>query len=321
MLTGLLRRYALKINLLDVPNSRSSHVLPIPRGGGMAIVLTFALGLVVLYIYKLLDVSVLLALVGSGVIVALIGFLDDHGHVPPFWRLVAHFCAVIWGLAWIGGLPTVTVFGFAMQLGWFGYIVVAVALVWLLNLYNFMDGIDGIAASEAIFIAGSGLIFTTLAGNTCLQIVAILLIGATTGFLIWNWPPAKIFMGDAGSGFLGMILGLFAYSSILNGNISFWSWLIIIGVFLVDATYTLIKRIIGGLVWYEAHRTHAYQHAASRWGHLRVTLSVSLINIIWLLPIAYLANVHREWGSELTMLALFPLVATAFLLHAGEERT
>lgn len=319
LLTGLLRRYALKKNLIDLPNQRSSHLVPIPRGGGMAIVLAFMSGMFLLYKYKGLDISVLMALFGAGVLVALVGFLDDHGHVPPLWRLLTHFLAVAWGLTWLGGLPALTTFGHIILPGWLGYMVVAVALVWLLNLFNFMDGIDGIAASEAIFVAGSGYLFASHGMHADQQLVAVLLIGATVGFLIWNWPPAKIFMGDVGSGFLGVTLGVYAYWAITDDVVSTWSWIILFGVFVVDATFTLLRRIQQRQKWYAAHRTHAYQNAAKKWGHLRVTLAISLINLFWLLPIAYLANMHREWGPALVILAFAPLLVLVLVLNAGKD--
>jgi Fuc2NAc and GlcNAc transferase len=318
MLTGMLRRYAVKNNLFDVPNPRSSHVAPIPRGGGMAIVVTFLFGLIILYINRKLDITVLIALFGAGLIVALIGFLDDHGHVSPVWRLLAHFFAIAWGLVWLGRLPVFTAFGYAIHPGWLGYMLVVLALVWLLNLFNFMDGIDGIAASEAIFVLGSSFMLTPLGMYTDHQLVAVILIGATTGFLIWNWPPAKIFMGDVGSGFLGATLGIYIYWAIIDDIISFWSWLILLGVFVVDATFTLLRRILLRQKWYEAHRLHAYQNAAIKWGHLYVTLAICLINLFWLLPIAYVSNLYRGWGPILAVLALSPLLVLVFVLKAGE---
>jgi Fuc2NAc and GlcNAc transferase len=209
MLTGLLRRYAVSKNLLDIPNKRSSHVVPIPRGGGLAIVLTFFGGVLLLFIISELNSSVLFGLLGAGLLVAVVGFLDDHCHVSPKWRLLAHFSAVIWALAWFGEAPELSLFGYVVNLGWLGYVAIAVSLVWLLNLFNFMDGIDGIAASEAMFVAGSGFLFASLDAHAGLQFVAVILIGSTLGFLIWNWPPAKIFMGDVGSGFLGITLGIY----------------------------------------------------------------------------------------------------------------
>jgi len=318
-LTLLLRKYALNANLLDIPNQRSSHVTPIPRGGGMAIVLVFMIGLIIFLAYKQLDVEVLFSFIGAGTLVALVGFLDDHRHVSPIWRLLAHFSAAIWALAWLGSLPSADIFGKVFYPGWAGFVIAAIGIVWLLNLFNFMDGIDGIAVSEGIFVSGCGVVFATMAGNIELVYVALLFIGAVIGFLCWNWPPAKIFMGDVGSGFLGITLGVFAYWSIIEGVTHLWTWVIVFGVFLVDASFTLVRRFFQGLPWYQAHCSHAYQHAAKRWGHLKVTLGVSIINVFWLLPNAYFSNKYPSIAPYLVLIALFPLVVLVFLLGAGRQ--
>ncbi|MEJ2393041.1 MAG: glycosyltransferase family 4 protein [Gammaproteobacteria bacterium] len=317
-LTGLLRKYAVRKKIFDIPNQRSSHKIPIPRGGGVAIVFTFVIGAVLLFLLGKLDLNAIIGLSGAGILVGLVGFKDDRGHVSLVWRLLVHFLAVIWGVAWLGNafakLPNEMMHFNSLFLP-----VEIIFLVWVLNLFNFMDGIDGIAASETLFVAGCGLLFSTLTGHADQQLVAILLIGATFGFLLWNWPPAKIFMGDAGSGFLGITLGLYAYWTATGDVVTFWTWAIIMGVFLVDATFTLFRRILRKQRWYEAHRSHAYQHAAQRWGHLPVTMSVTFINIFWLLPIAYFSNQYRDRGPELMILALTPLIVLAFILGAGKE--
>lgn len=319
LLTGLLRKYAVKNNLLDIPNKRSSHIMATPRGGGAAIVISFMVGLVVLFGVGQLSLQVFAALLGAGVFVALVGFIDDHRHIPPQWRILVHSGAAVWVLLWLDSLPQITVFDNIIVPVFLIYLVAALVLVWLLNLYNFMDGIDGIAASEAIFVAFSGFIFAFISEHTGMKLVSLLLIGSTLGFLIWNWPPAKIFMGDVGSGFLGITLGIYAYWAVSEDVVSIWTWLIVFGVFLVDATFTLLRRFLQGLPWYKAHRSHAYQHAARRWGHLRVTVSVNLINILWLLPIAYFSNTYPQWGPYLVLLALSPPLVLVFLLGAGRE--
>jgi Fuc2NAc and GlcNAc transferase len=179
----------------------------------------------------------------------------------------------------LGGIPEFQFLDFSLDAGWFGIGVVAFVLVWLLNLFNFMDGIDGIAASEAIFVSSAGAFFSWLMGSDNISIILLILAASTTGFLALNWPPAKIFMGDVGSNFLGLIIGVIAYASILEGA-SVWIWLILLAVFLVDSGVTLLRRILNGEKWHEAHCSHAYQHAAKKWGHKKVTISVILINIL-----------------------------------------
>lgn len=200
-LTFVLRRYALAKSLMDIPNERSSHVVPTPRGGGVAIVMSFVLALPALYDSGLLEFNLFCGLLGSCLLVALIGFADDHGHIAARWRLLGHFLAAIWALYWMGGMAPVSIFGVGIQLGWAGSVLAAIYLVWMLNLYNFMDGIDGIASVQAIFVCLAGCVISLMAGNQSVLFVSLFLASAVAGFLLWNFPPARIFMGDAGSGF------------------------------------------------------------------------------------------------------------------------
>src|SRR3990167_9256944 len=266
LMTGVLRRYALARSLMDVPNGRSSHSVPTPRGGGVAIVVSFLLALPLMAGVGLVAWPLAWALLGAGAGIAVLGFLDDHGHIAARWRLLGHFAAAIWALFWLGGLPSVVMFGYTVDLGWFGHALAAVYLVWMLNLYNFMDGIDGIASVEAICVCFGGALAYGLLGfagstQTSEFIVPLLLVAAVAGFLFWNFPPARIFMGDAGSGFLGITLGLLSLQAAWVAPQLLWSWLILLGVFIVDATFTLLRRLLRGDKVYEAHRSHAYQYA------------------------------------------------------------
>lgn len=316
-LTWLLRRYALLRNVLDVPNQRSSHTQPTPRGGGLAIVLGFSLAMLVLFFSDLLSLPHLLAFMGGGGLVAAVGFIDDHRPLAARWRLVAHFMAAALGLIGLGGIPALQVFGSTFELGWIGCVLAAFYLVWVLNLYNFMDGIDGIAGVEAVTVSLSGALLYWLLGQSAAVLLPALLAAASAGFLFWNFPPARIFMGDAGSGYLGLILGLLALQAGFVEPSLLWSWLILLGVFIVDATLTLVRRLGRGEKVYEAHRSHAYQHASRRYGrHLPVTLGVLAINIFWLLPIACWVALGGE-GVVGILLAYTPLVWLALRFKAG----
>ncbi|WP_137971665.1 glycosyltransferase family 4 protein [Pseudomonas sp. F(2018)] len=317
-LTALLRRYALAKSLLDIPNARSSHTLPTPRGGGVAIVVTFLLGLVALYRWQGLPLPLFLALAGGGGGVALLGFLDDHGHVAARWRLLGHFLAAAWSLYWLGGLPPILAFGTSWDMGLVGQGGALLYLVWLLNLYNFMDGIDGIAGVEAISVCLGAALLSQLSGATELVPAVLVLAAACSGFLFWNFPPAKIFMGDAGSGFLGITLGVLSLQATWVDGDLLWCWLILLGVFIVDATLTLLRRLLRGEKVYEAHRSHAYQFAARLFNrHLPVTLGVLLINLFWLLPIAASVALDQLSGPLALALAYAPLIALAIKYRAG----
>lgn len=319
LLTAALRRYAISRRLIDVPNARSSHAVATPRGGGVAIVVVFIVSLIFLHSAGLIALSAFCASAGAGLSIALIGFMDDHGHIAARWRLLGHFAAALWFLGWIGGLPSLVLFGGQVDLGWAGHILAAFYLVWLLNLYNFMDGIDGIASVEAICTCLGACLLYWLSGLDNLVWGPLLLAASVAGFLYWNFPPARIFMGDAGSGFLGIVLGGLSLQAAWASSSLLWAWLILLGVFIVDATFTLFRRLLRGDKVYEAHRSHAYQFASRRFGkHLPVTVAVGVINLIWLLPIAVAVTRFGLDGVSGVVLAYVPLIALAVKFRAGE---
>jgi Fuc2NAc and GlcNAc transferase len=317
LLTGLMRRLALSGGVLDVPNARSSHSVATPRGGGVAIVLAVTSGLVVLAVRVSLQIHLLIALVAGGLAVATVGFLDDRRPLPSSTRLAVHFAAAVWALTWLGGIPPLRVASEIVSFGWGGYLLGAFGIVWALNLFNFMDGIDGIAASEALFIAASGSLLTSSAGVSA---VGLVLAAACAGFLLWNWPPAKIFMGDVGSGYLGYVIAVLAIAAAQENSTTLWVWLILGGVFFVDATVTLVRRALRRDRLYEAHRSHAYQWLARRWvSHGRVTIIVMVVNLFWLLPCAYFAAQHPGWAAWLAIAALMPLILASIAVGSGRR--
>jgi Fuc2NAc and GlcNAc transferase len=232
--------------------------------------------------------------------------------------LLGHFAAASWSLYWVGGLPPLVVFGVSIDVGVFSYIIAALYLVWMLNLYNFMDGIDGIASIEAITVCVGAVFLYYVSGFEQLIWGPLLLAFAVSGFLYWNFPPARIFMGDAGSGFLGVTLAVLSLQAAAVSSSLFFIWLILLGVFIVDATVTLIRRVLRGDRVYEAHRSHAYQFASRRFGsHRSVSLAVGLINIFWLLPLAYLVAIDVLDGGVALMVAYAPLIFISLKLNAG----
>lgn len=320
VLTYLMRMYALKKNIIDNPNERSSHSVPTPRGGGVAVVISYLLGITLL-IY-LADVSqhIGITLILAGFIVALLGFLDDHGHINALVRLAIHFLVAIGVVVSLGGFSEVALFNGSVQLGWFANIIAVLFLVWLLNLYNFMDGINGIASIEVITATVSmGVIYLLLSSSELSSQSLFLLAACAAGFLLWNFPKARIFMGDACSGFLGLILGILALIALKQDAALFCAWIICLGVFIVDATFTLIRRVINGHKMYDAHRSHAYQYASRKYNsHIVVTLGVLVINVLWLLPIAYLASQSTFMPEFLILIAYIPLIVLAIYFDAGK---
>jgi len=305
-------------SLLDVPNARSSHAVATPRGGGVAIVLATLAAMPLLASTGALAWPIVWGFCGGGALVGLIGFLDDRGPIGRRWRLLGHFSAAAWVLVWLGGLPSLTVMGLVLDLGWLGHALAVLYLVWILNLTNFMDGLDGIAGVEVITVCLGGALLYVMAGTATTSLAApLVLASATFGFLVWNWPPAKIFMGDVGSGFLGLMLAGFSLQAGWVSPKLFWGWVILLGVFIVDATVTLVGRVVRGEKFYEAHRSHGYQQAAELCrAHQPVTLAVGAINLFWLLPVAMLVGVNSVDGVLGVLIAYTPLVAAVLWLRA-----
>jgi Fuc2NAc and GlcNAc transferase len=320
LLTALMRAYLLRRKVLDIPNVRSSHSAPTPRGGGLSIVVV-SLGIVLWFASRgAISAGLGWGLIGGGLAVAGIGFLDDHFPVPARLRLLVHFAAAGWALWWLGGMGPLHLGWMIWNWGWVGQVVALVGLVWMINLYNFMDGIDGIAGLEALWVSALGGLLLAWGGLAGLAGCTLALAAASAGFLVWNWPPAKIFMGDVGSGFLGFVFGVLAIASAKERPWLLWPWLILLAVFLVDSTLTLVRRFFRGARWYEAHCTHAYQHAAHRWGsHSRVTLAVAAINVVWLFPLVLGSCVWPTMAPLFAVVAMAPLVYLAFRNHAGLE--
>lgn len=353
-LTGLLRRYG-QTRLLDQPNHRSSHHIPTPRGGGMAIVSAFLLAAPWLVASMPnahpLPVPVAdLALIWlAALLVALIGFIDDHHSLAPKPRLIVQSLAAAMVVSAVNGLPALTLFGWQLELAWVGYLLAWLGVIWFINLYNFMDGIDGLAAGQAVTVclamalihyidglAGldglaaldgvngpAGLAardgVNGLAGSQWSSTALVLLLAAAAaGFLCWNFPPARIFMGDGGSGFLGIMLASLMLLDAKQQPAYLWAWLVMLGVFVVDATWTLLNRYRRHCRLSDAHRTHAYQYAARRCGsHRTVTLTVLLINCLWLAPISVMIVSGYIDGLLGLCIAYLPLACLAYHLKAG----
>jgi Fuc2NAc and GlcNAc transferase len=322
LLTALVRNLAVAAGVLDIPNQRSSHQTPIPRGGGAAIVAATTAALGILSWLGELRSELLMAMVGGGLAVAAIGFVDDRRPVPPAVRLAVHVGAALWALFWVGGLGPLQIGEHSVALGGFGYVLGVLGIVWVLNLFNFMDGIDGIAASEATFVAWGGAWLTGAAapGSAGVAPAAAVFGAACLGFLGWNWPPARVFMGDVGSGYVGYLIAVLALAATRHDPAAVWVWLILGGVFFVDATVTLVRRVLRGESAQQAHREHAYQHLARRWSsHGKVTVTALAVNLVWLLPCAVLAARRPQHALAYVGLAFAPLAVLAVTIGAGRR--
>lgn len=280
LLTALVRRHALRRALLDHPNERSLHSAPTPRGGGLAIATLTLAGIVGATLLGALPARAGVGMAGAGLLVALVGWADDVRPRPAALRAGVHALAAIWFLTWIGGIEAIDLGGRQLPLGWLGNLFALGAIVWSINLYNFMDGIDGLAGGQGVIAGVTGVIL--LAGGTSgLVIPSALVAGASLGFLWWNWAPARIFMGDVGSGLLGFLFAAIALLADREGGPGLLIWLMTGGVFLGDATLTLLRRMLRGERWYAAHKSHAYQRAVqSGWSHQRVSAAALFLCLV-----------------------------------------
>lgn len=319
MLTGMFRRVALRARLLDLPVPRSAHALPTPVGGGLGIVLVYFVLATWGFFAGIMPVQEFMAVLG-GLAIAAVGLIDDYRHLDIKWRMQTQLVAAIWSVWWLGNVPAIQFGSVILPASWLLNLLAVIALVWLTNLYNFMDGIDGIAGSELIFVNVLSLFFVINAGDQVMSLLTATLLGAGAGFLVWNWSPARIFLGDAGSGFIGFSLGVLALISMHHGSMTVWTWVLLLGVFIVDATITLSRRYLRGDKWYEGHASHAYQNAARKYkSHAKVTISVLVINSLWLAPLAWCSVRYPQLGLYLALLGLIPLVILAIRNDAGKS--
>jgi len=321
VLTAVVRKHAVAHGVLDIPNDRSSHRVPTPRGGGIAIAMVTVAASIFLLWRGALDLQLFLALTGGGIVVAFIGYLDDRSPLSARIRLAAHLAAALWALGCLGGLPPMRFGDHIVSLGWAGYVVGALGIAWTVNLFNFMDGIDGIAASEAVCIAwGAVLLALVMEQSVAVSAMAMVFGAVCCGFVLWNWPPAKIFMGDVGSGYVGYVLVVLALGAARGNPTVLAVWVILGGVFFCDAFITLMCRLVRGERIYQAHRSHAYQCLARRWGnHRAVTLAVVCVNLFWLLPCAWLAAARPELAAWMVLIAFLPLAFATSLAGAGRR--
>jgi Fuc2NAc and GlcNAc transferase len=315
--TNALINYAHKKQLLDIANHRSSHTHATPRIGGLSFVLliNFILVYYVVFIAPPSEISILYFILIPIIMVALTGLVDDIKGLSQGTRFVVYFlCALIA----LGNLQTLL-----LQPYWLIVItglLLSLSISWLINLFNFMDGIDGIAASESIFILAALAFFCYQGGEKNLSYLLVLCIAPLLGFLTLNWQPAKIFMGDIGSTFLGCLVGCLCLYAINVKLLNIYAAIILLACFIVDASWTLAYRLLSAQRWYEAHRSHYYQILSRQIGsHQKVTTLYALVNIGWLFPLALAANHYQQYALLITTISLLPLILQCFIIGAGKS--
>lgn len=318
--TALMKRYALQFRLVQAPNERSSHIRPTPTGGGVGIAVPAAIfGLWVAW----QSGSPIWAVLLLSMAFAILGLVDDIASLRPALRFpiqILLICALIGAMP---QLPPIEIFGLTIS-GWPLAAVVAFAGLWWINLFNFMDGIDGLAGMQGIVMLLAAAVLCspyltgTPAGPEWWWMLAV--AAATAGFLGLNFPPARIFMGDAGSNYLAFMIFALALLSISAGWLSYQVWALLAAVFVCDATVTLVRRILNRERWWAGHRQHAYQHLARRLGsHRSATLIYIAANLLFVVPLAFATNSWPQEAWLLVAVAYLGLVISAGFAGAGRS--
>jgi Fuc2NAc and GlcNAc transferase len=308
--------YARRKQWLDIPNARSSHTQLTPRGGGLVFILLWVIACLVGFFFAGWQLQPLAVLLPGAVLVAVVGFYDDRHGLSARWRAFAYIIAAVISIVMAGGFPAVILnTHFTLPLGWLGAMLAVLAIVWSTNLFNFMDGLDGIAAMEALFTLGIGGYFFYQTGAQEIAFITWLLAACVTGFLVWNRPPAKVFMGDVGSATLGFIVMVLAIYGEKQYGVPLLLWLIMYGVFIFDATVTLLRRLLRKEKVYQAHRLHAYQrlHQAG-FSHGQALLMVSITNL-WLAMLAMAGFYFQVFLPLFLGVALLTLIILYWLVE------
>ena len=286
--------YAHRRGMLDQPGQRRSHRLPTPRGGGIGIVVAMLVCLpgVLSDLPAAWPASVVAGLFAALLLVALAGWWDDHRSLPVLPRLGAHDGS--------SGLFSLSLL--ATGLSWWWLPLLLIGGAWSINLHNFMDGIDGLLAQQAIFVGAGLALLAWAAEQPALAMAAAVLAASALGFWWFNRPPARIFMGDVGSGSVGLLI--FAFSAMLwrVEHALLWPALILSSTFVVDASLTLLTRMWRGRRWYTAHREHLYQWLVRRGGtHARTGAAYLGWNLLIAAPLAWLAWSHLQMALPITI--------------------
>lgn len=315
----MFRRWSLRREILDVPNERSSHSVPTPRGGGLII---FLVSIFTFFIYQQISGGLVFwGYYAGALIVAAISLLDDVRAVSPLVRFLFHSLAAVAAVWFFGGFGTISIpFGGIVESGLWGDLLAFFWIVWLINAYNFMDGIDGIAAMQALTAGFGWSLAGWFWGIEFLWFFGGILVFSSLGFILLNWQPAKIFMGDVGSAFLGYsfaVMPLLAKDTLVETNQAsnlIWVAVIFVWFFVFDSVFTLFRRLLRGEKVWEAHRRHIYQRLVILGiGHAFVTCLYGIFSVIAVLattlalklPLDFWKTVFIIIGFETLLLIIY----------------
>ena len=280
--------------ILDHPNERSLHSQPTPRTGGLGILVGLYLAASGMVAWIGAVPIAVFWIAGTGLMVAIVSFLDDRFSVPVLYRMIVHFIAA-GGLVYGGlGLEAFQLPGVTWNLDYtVAFILTLLIVVWLVNLYNFMDGMDGFAGGMALFGFGAYAVLGWMAGDQAFASLSLIIAAAAVGFLVFNFPPARIFMGDTGSSLLGFLAAAFAFWADRDGIFPLWVGVLIFSPFIVDATVTLFRRAYRKERIWQAHKSHYYQRLVQLgWGHRKT--------VLWEYALMALCGVSAIWALSLS---------------------
>ncbi len=299
--TGASLVYAQRFGLLDQPGQRRSHRIPTPRGGGIGIVV--AILLAGLPAWHMIGAAVswwsLAAIAAAVIAVALIGWRDDHVPLPVLPRLTVHA-----GAALLVGIVVLSPWATHHRYAWWMLMPLAPVLIGFINIHNFMDGIDAILGQQGLFVMLGFGVLAVWMGDTGIAGLAFATAAGCLGFLVFNVPPARIFMGDVGSGALGLAIGAVGALLVQRDPAMLWACAILPSAFLVDGGCTLARRLFGGQRWYAPHRQHLYQWLVRiNWSHARTDVAYMVWNLAVVSPLAWLAAGHPRGGVWLLLAA------------------
>ena len=303
---------------IDKPSNRSTHLNPTPTAGGLSMLITFTLYVIILHNILNINNTVLYFLFASLLPVVIVGLIDDYKEMNIYTRLIAQFFSA-----------SLIIYYFQISddnnyLNQESFLIIIISIIlsmWLMNLYNFMDGIDGYAASECVFVSFSSALIIYLNNENSILYLYLLGFGfSSIGILIRNWYPAKIFMGDTGSVSIGLLFAFFIFYSASESMISIYTWLILLSIFISDSTYTLFVRIVTKKDITKPHLTHAFHLlATNRNSQIFVTKKMIFINILWVLPMAMLSNYFMVYNIVITFIVYLPMIIYLIRIGAGLE--